>query len=80
MSKSTGNFQRIAELVEEGIDPLAFRYLCLTARYARQLNLSDESLVGAAGGLSSLRAELAGLGPAPDRGALDAAGPPRVVK
>jgi cysteinyl-tRNA synthetase len=68
MSKSAGNFQRITELVEAGIDPLAFRYLCLTARYARQLNLSDESLAGAAGGLSSLRAELAGLGPAPTDG------------
>ena len=62
MSKSAGNFQRITELVEAGIDPLAFRYLCLTARYARKLNLSDESLAGAAGGLASLRAELAGLG------------------
>ncbi|HET9853190.1 MAG TPA: cysteine--tRNA ligase [Candidatus Limnocylindrales bacterium] len=68
MSKSAGNFQRITELVDEGIDPLAFRYLCLTARYARKLNLSDESLAGAAGGLSSLRAELAALGPAPEAG------------
>jgi cysteinyl-tRNA synthetase len=68
MSKSAGNFQRITELVEEGLDPLAFRYLCLTARYARKLNLSDESLAGAAGGLSSLRAELAALGAAPTDG------------
>ncbi|MEO5704258.1 MAG: hypothetical protein ABIZ52_01460, partial [Candidatus Limnocylindrales bacterium] len=56
------------ELAEEGIDPLAFRYLCLTARYARKLNLSEESLVGAAGGLASLRAEVAALGPAPVAG------------
>ena len=68
MSKSAGNFQRITELADEGIDPLAFRYLCLTARYARKLNLSDESLGGAAAGLASLRAELAALGPAPDAG------------
>jgi cysteinyl-tRNA synthetase len=65
MSKSAGNFQRITELVEAGLDPLAFRYLCLTARYARKLNLSDASLAGAAAGLASLRAELASLGPAP---------------
>ncbi len=65
MSKSAGNFQRITELAEAGMDPLAFRYLCLTARYARKLNLSDESLAGAAAGLESLRAELASLGPAP---------------
>lgn len=68
MSKSAGNFQRITELADEGIDPLAFRYLCLTARYARKLNLSDESLGGAAAGLASLRAELAALGPAPAAG------------
>ncbi len=68
MSKSAGNFQRITELVEEGIEPLAFRYLCLSARYARKLNLSDESLAAAAAGLASLRAELAALGPAPTSG------------
>jgi cysteinyl-tRNA synthetase len=68
MSKSAGNFQRITELAEEGIDPLAFRYLCLTARYGRKLNFSDESIAGAASGLASLRAEVAALGPAPADG------------
>jgi cysteinyl-tRNA synthetase len=68
MSKSAGNFQRITELVEGGLDALAFRYLCLTARYAKQLNLSEVSLAGAARGLASLRADLAALGPAPASG------------
>jgi cysteinyl-tRNA synthetase len=68
MSKSAGNFVRITELAADGIDPLAFRYLCLTARYARKLNLSDDSLAGAAAGLASLRAELGALGPAPADG------------
>ena len=68
MSKSAGNFQRITELAESGIDPLAFRYLCLGARYARKLNFSDASLTAAAAGLASLRAELAALGPAPSDG------------
>ena len=68
MSKSAGNFQRITELVDEGLDPLAFRYLCLTARYAKQLNFSDASIAGAAAGLASLRAELAALGPVPADG------------
>ena len=68
MSKSAGNFQRITELAEAGLDPLAFRYLCLTARYARKLNFSDTSVAGAAGGLASLRAELEALGPAPATG------------
>ncbi len=65
MSKSAGNFQRITELAEAGLDPLAFRYLCLGARYARKLNLSDRSLAAAGAGLASLRAELAALGSAP---------------
>ena len=68
MSKSAGNFQRITELAESGLDPLAFRYLCLTARYAKKLNFSDASIGGAAAGLASLRAEIAALGPAPAHG------------
>ncbi len=50
MSKSAGNFQRITELADEGIDPLAFRYLCLTARYARKLNFSGFVAGGRRGG------------------------------
>ena len=41
MAKSAGNFQRITELEEVSYDPLAFRYLCLTARYSRQLGYSS---------------------------------------
>jgi cysteinyl-tRNA synthetase len=68
MAKSAGNFQRITELVDEGHDPLAFRYLALTSRYARRLNYSDESIAGAAAGLESLRARLRALGPPPAEG------------
>jgi cysteinyl-tRNA synthetase len=68
MSKSAGNIQRISELPEAGVDPLAFRYLCLSSRYARKLNLSNRSIAAAAAGLESLRAELQALGPAPGRG------------
>ena len=46
MAKSAGNFQRVTELVERGIDPLAFRYLVLTSRYARKLEYSDRSIGG----------------------------------
>ena len=66
MAKSAGNFQRVTELAERGLDPLAFRYLTLTSRYGRKLNYSDESLDAAAAGLASLRARLAGAGPATD--------------
>jgi cysteinyl-tRNA synthetase len=68
MAKSAGNFKRITELVDAGTDPLAFRYLCLTARYARKLNLSPGSLAGAAAGLISMRDGIAALGSAPTEG------------
>lgn len=68
MAKSAGNFQRVTELVESGLDPLAFRYLTLTARYARKLEYSDRSLRGAAAALDSLRSRLHGLGAPPSDG------------
>jgi cysteinyl-tRNA synthetase len=68
MAKSAGNFQRITELVDEGVDPLAFRYLCLTSRYARKLDYSDASLAAASAALSSLRERLRALGEPPSDG------------
>jgi len=68
MAKSAGNIERIADVAARGIDPLAFRYLCLTSRYRHKLEYTDASLAGAAAGLASLRAGLAGLGPAPTGG------------
>jgi cysteinyl-tRNA synthetase len=65
MAKSAGNFVRITELAESA-DPLAFRYLALTARYGRKLNLSPESFEAAAAALGSLRAALATLPPPAD--------------
>jgi len=65
MAKSAGNFLRITELEAAGQDPLAFRYLCFTARYARQLDYSGESLHAAATALATLRQKLRNLGPAP---------------
>jgi len=61
MAKSAGNFVRITEL-EAGIEPLAFRLLCLTSRYRAKLNVSAESLRGAQAGLESLRVRARGLG------------------
>jgi cysteinyl-tRNA synthetase len=68
MAKSAGNFQRVTDLAEAGIEPLALRYLCLTARYGHKLHASDESLRGAAAALASLRARTAALGPPPAEG------------
>jgi cysteinyl-tRNA synthetase len=63
MAKSAGNFVRVTELVERGLDPLAFRYLTLTSKYGRKLEYSDRSLAGASAALDSLRRLLRGLGP-----------------
>jgi cysteinyl-tRNA synthetase len=69
MAKSAGNFQRITELADRGLDPLAFRYLALTSRYERKLGYSDRSLGAAAAALASLRARLRALGAPPIDGA-----------
>ena len=68
MAKSAGNFMRVTELAERGIDPLAFRYLTLTSRYSRKLEFSDRSVAAAAAALGSLRAGVLALGPAPADG------------
>jgi cysteinyl-tRNA synthetase len=68
MAKSAGNFQRVTELVERGVDPLAFRYLTLTSKYGRKLEYSDRSLEAAASALGSLRGRLRRLGPPPSDG------------
>ena len=66
MAKSAGNFQRVTELSDRGVDPLALRYLAMTSRYGRKLNYTERSIDAAAAGLRSLRAGLAALGPPPD--------------
>jgi cysteinyl-tRNA synthetase len=68
MAKSAGNFQRVTELVDRGLDPLALRYLFLTSRYSRKLEYSDRSIEAAAAALASLRAGLRGLGAPPADG------------
>ena len=55
MAKSAGNFFRITELVAQGFDPLAFRYLALQAKYRTKLNFSAEGLAGADRALKALR-------------------------
>ena len=75
MAKSAGNLERITDLVADGIDPLAFRYLALLNRYRHKLAYSRASVIAAAAGLASLRERVAALGPAPIDGPW-APGPP----
>ena len=61
MSRSKGNIVLLRDLKAAGFDPMAFRYLLLTAHYRSKLNFSNESLVAAQNGLNNLRADLASL-------------------
>ena len=55
MAKSSGEFLRIQSLLDRDIDPLAYRYFCLSGHYRKNLNFTWESLDSAATGLDRLR-------------------------
>jgi len=55
MAKSSGEFLRLETLVERNYDPMAYRYLCLTAHYRSHLSFSWESLDAAQRTLDRLR-------------------------
>lgn len=55
MSKSNGDFLRLQSLIDQDIDPLAYRYLNLTAHYRKQLNFNWDALKSAEQALNRLR-------------------------
>ncbi|MGQ7934608.1 cysteine--tRNA ligase [Paraburkholderia sp. D1E] len=55
MSKSGGDFVRLQTLIERGIDPLAYRYLCLSAHYRSSLRFNADALDAAQSALDRLR-------------------------
>jgi cysteinyl-tRNA synthetase len=55
MAKSKGEILTVQNLVEKGFDPLAFRYLCLTAHYRSELVFTWDSLQAAQKALFTLR-------------------------
>jgi cysteinyl-tRNA synthetase len=55
MAKSAGEFLRLKSLTDRGYDPLAYRYLCLTAHYRSQLNFTWDALNAAATALDRMR-------------------------
>ncbi|GHO67089.1 cysteine--tRNA ligase [Ktedonobacter sp. SOSP1-52] len=61
MSRSRGNVLLVSTLKEEGIDPMAFRYLMLTAHYRSKINYTDDSIQAAQNALNNLRDDLAEL-------------------
>jgi cysteinyl-tRNA synthetase len=55
MSKSSGEFLRLQTLRGRHVDPLAYRYLCLTAHYRSQLRFNWAALDAAQTALNRLR-------------------------
>ncbi|AKM81871.1 TPA: cysteine--tRNA ligase [Candidatus Berkelbacteria bacterium] len=55
MAKSKGSFLRLSTLVEKGFEPLAYRYLALTAHYRSKLNFTWAGIEGAQNTLKSIR-------------------------
>lgn len=61
MAKSAGEIITVQTIMDEGFDPLAFRYLCLTAHYRSELVFTWESLQSAQNALSTLREHVRSL-------------------
>src|SRR5579871_6417214 len=61
MSRSKGNVVLLRDLKEWGFEPMALRYLLLTAHYRSKINFTNESIAAAQNGLNNLRADLAAL-------------------
>lgn len=58
MAKSANNFFTLRDLQEKGFDPMAFRYLNLTANYRDKLNYTEESLTAASTALKNIISEI----------------------
>lgn len=58
MSKSLKNFYTLQDLIEQGFDPMAYRYLILTAHYRERLNFTWDSLTAAKITLDKIRSEI----------------------
>lgn len=55
MAKSEGNFLTLKKLMEEGYDPLDYRYFCLQTHYRKELAFDWEGLKAARVGLRRLK-------------------------
>jgi len=61
MARRTGNFERVADLIESGVSPRALRYALISVHYRAPLHYSDESLPAAAAAVERIDALLAAL-------------------
>ncbi len=62
MSKSLGNFYTLKDLIEKGIDPLAFRLWLYTSNYSTKVNFTLETIKGAQVALERLKKGYIALG------------------
>ena len=67
MSKSKGNVYTVADIKKKKIDPLALRYLYLTAHYKDSLNFTWDSLISAGNALKKLETHVRSLRGRSDR-------------
>ena len=58
MSKSKKNFYTVDDITPRGVDPLALRYLFLTAHYRDKINFTWKSLEASQNALNNLRDEV----------------------
>jgi cysteinyl-tRNA synthetase len=61
MAKSTGNIERVADLVAAGVPPRALRYALISVHYRAPLNYTEDSLPAAAAAVERIDAVLAAL-------------------
>jgi cysteinyl-tRNA synthetase len=63
ISKSTGNVVQVADLLERGLDPLAFRWLTFQTQYRSEMDFSWEAMEAADKKVVQLRHRVADWGP-----------------
>lgn len=61
MSKSKGKTLTVDTLIENGYDPLSYRFLCLQSHYRKQLTFSYSSLYGAENAYKKLKNKVLSL-------------------
>lgn len=59
ISKSLGNVFLVSDLIDNGYDPLSFRYLVLTSHYRKGLNFTWEGLTASQKALLTIREKMA---------------------
>jgi cysteinyl-tRNA synthetase len=61
MSKSLGNFVTLQSLIDNGYDPLDYRYFLLMAHYRKKLKFSNEAMEAARSGYKNLKNKINNL-------------------